>query len=220
MAARPPPPLTLAEQESVLALHHLLIATFTDASSHSDKVRSLTDNASPEQLRETYYRAIKNEHPDLFLRRFLVFTSNDAHKAHSMVVKHLHWRRSLRHIDDELLADGEPGAVRVEQDPGAASDRQKQAALFMQQFRSGKAFTHGVDKDRQPVTIVRVKLHKISAQPPEIMERFIIWQIENTRLFYEPGVESGVSLSWNSPVVGWSPADPSVLPSISLTPGL
>ncbi|OAQ99118.1 hypothetical protein LLEC1_05802 [Akanthomyces lecanii] len=64
-------------------------------------------------------------------------------------------------------------------------------AEFMKLLRSGKGFLHGNDRQNQPITYVRVRLHKAGDESPESMQRYIIYLLEMARLSLRPPVETG-----------------------------
>lgn len=142
---------------------------------------------SPESLRATFWSMVKHDHPDALLLRFLRARKWDVEKALVMMVSTMHWRAHEMHVDDDIVKNGEEGALRASQ----AGD--KHATDFLTQMRIGKSFLHGTDAEGRPMCFVRVKLHKQGEQSEESLQRYTVFVIEQARMMLSPPVDTAVS---------------------------
>ena len=67
-----------------------------------------------------------------------------------------------------------------------SGDEKKLGEDVMTQFRIGKGYIHGIDKEGRPVSWIRVRLHKGGEQTIESMEKFTVYMIETCRLMLGP----------------------------------
>ncbi|KAM0324532.1 hypothetical protein ACHAQA_007917 [Verticillium albo-atrum] len=143
---------------------------------------------TPESLRATIWSMVKHDHPDALLLRFLRARKWDVDKALVMMISTMNWRLTEVHVDDDVMKNGEAGAVADEK--GANGDAKKLGADFMAQIRMGKSFLHGVDKVGRPICVVRVRLHKQGEQCEESLERYTVYIIETARMVLAPPVDT------------------------------
>ncbi|PHH81421.1 hypothetical protein CDD83_3581 [Cordyceps sp. RAO-2017] len=143
---------------------------------------------SPENIRETIWSMVKQDHPDALVLRFLRARKWDVDKALVMLVSAMNWRSADMNVDTDIMMNGDAGAVQDEKH--GDGDAKKLASDFMAQSRMGKAFLHGTDKEGRPVCVVRVRLHKPSAQSAESLERYTVFIIETARLTLQPPVDT------------------------------
>lgn len=142
----------------------------------------------PEDIREAFWHMSKMDHPDAILLRFLRARKWDVHAANVMALSTLHWRLKDFKVDEDVMFQGEGGAVKAE--TSSTGDEKKVAADFMQQYRLGKSFFHGVDNEGRPMCHVRVRLHKGGEQCTESLERYTIHTIETGRMLLRPPVDT------------------------------
>jgi hypothetical protein len=146
---------------------------------------------SPEAIRETVWTMVKHDHPDALALRFLRARKWDVDKALVMMVSTMNWRHSEMHVDDEVMKNGEAGAVS-----DASSDDESTKKLgtdFLAQIRMGKSFLHGTDNKGRPICIVRVRFHKQGEQCEESLEKYTVYLIETARMVLNPPVDTAVS---------------------------
>ncbi len=145
---------------------------------------------SPEDLRKAFWNMVKHDNPDDLLLRFLRARKWNVQQALVMLVSTMHWRSEEMHVDDDVVRWGEGGAAQASKsaDPRTRKDGED----FMTQFRMGKSFLHGVDKEGRPMCLVRVRLHKQGEQSESSLERFTVYTIETARLMLRPPVDTAV----------------------------
>ena len=95
------------------------------------------------------------------------------------------------HVDDDIMLNGELGAVEDTQ--SSDSSKKKLAEDFLTQLRMGKSFLHGLDKENRPMCFVRARLHKQGEQSEESLERYTVFVIESARMILSPPVDTAVS---------------------------
>lgn len=145
---------------------------------------------SPESLRATFWSMVKHDHPDALLLRFLRARKWDVEKALVMMVSTMRWRSTEMHVDDDIMKNGEAGALEDLQSSDAA--KKTMANDFLTQMRMGKSFLHGLDKDERPMCFVRARLHRAGDQSEQSMERYTVYVIETARMILSPPVDTAV----------------------------
>jgi len=146
--------------------------------------QALKEN-SPEDIRKALWANIKADHPDAVLLRFLRARKWDVDKALVMMISALNWRTRDMHVEEKILRQGEGVAFKeklTKDDEG-----------FLHQFRIGKSFMHGVDKEGRPLFIVRSKLHIPGQDSEKSLEDFTVHMIETARLTLREPVDTAVS---------------------------
>jgi len=162
-----------------------------DKYGQTKELQDILATSSPADLREAFWSMVKKDHPDALLLRFLRARKWDVHKALAMMITTMHWRRDEMHVDDDVMFQGEGGALKDSQSSDAAVKREGHD--FLAQLRMGKSFMHGVDKEGRPLCVVRARLHKGGEQTERSLERYTVYLIESCRLALEPPVETAVS---------------------------
>lgn len=150
-------------------------------------------NSTPEELRAAFWSMVKADHPDVLLLRFLRARKWDVERALIMLVSTMRWRAKDVHVDDDIIANGEPVALETSKSSDKAAA--KEAEDFLTQMRMGKSFLHGCDKEGRPLCHVRVRLHKQGEQSETALERYTVFTIETARYMLVPPVETAVSCS-------------------------
>lgn len=148
---------------------------------------------TPEELRANLWSFTKHDDPDAMLLRFLRARKWNVHDALVMLISTIHWRGQVMHLDDDIMRNGEGGALEASTN-GSGVDK----ALgqdFLQQMRMGKSFLHGNDREGRPLCFVRVKLHKQGEQSEASLERYTVYTIETARFMLRPPVDTAVSLN-------------------------
>nr|POF13017.1 cral-trio domain-containing protein c3h8.02 [Quercus suber] len=140
---------------------------------------------TPEQLHESFWKIPKCEHPDDVLLRFLRARRWDVEAAMMMLVPAIIWMNYEIHVYDDLLARGDSSS--------ADSSDQKAQQDFIDQFRMGKGFLYGLDKDGRPVLYIRARLHYQADQSELTSTRLIVYMVEMMRIMMPPGVDAAVS---------------------------
>lgn len=146
---------------------------------------------SPESLREAFWSMSKHDHPDALLLRFLRARKWDVQAAMVMMISTMHWRSTDMHVDDDIMKNGEGGALQDSKSSNTAEKREGED--FLKQLRMGKSFLHGADKEGRPCCYVRVKLHKPGEETEKSLERFTVYTIETARMMLRPPVDTAVS---------------------------
>ncbi|KAK6504417.1 hypothetical protein TWF506_002616 [Arthrobotrys conoides] len=186
MNSSPLAALTLEEQEKLQIFWSLLLETLTQSPSTTgnkiishlkiditdqyelDQLNSALSDHTVEQLHTAFWQFVKHENPDAVVLRFLRARSWDVNKAIMKIISTLCWRRKFG--VEELLKGGELAAT-TDTDQG-----------FIHQFRIGKAYIHGFDKEKRPLCIISPRLHQSSDQSPESIEKLTVYIMETTRL--------------------------------------
>ncbi|KAI9787720.1 MAG: hypothetical protein M1839_000251 [Geoglossum umbratile] len=147
---------------------------------------------TPEDLRTAFWSMVKLDHPDALLLRFLRARKWDVERALVMLVSTMHWRGQEMHVDDDVIKEGEGGALQAAQ----SSDVQvkKEAEDFLAQLRIGKSYLHGLDKHDRPICVIRVRLHRQGEQSEKSLERYTVYLIETARLLLSPPVDTAALL--------------------------
>ncbi|KAK5094005.1 phosphatidylinositol transfer protein csr1 [Lithohypha guttulata] len=159
-----------------------------DKYGQTKELQEILAASSPAELRDAFWSMVKKDHPDALLLRFLRARKWNVHKALAMMISTMHWRRDEMHVDDDIMFQGEGGALKDSQSSDAAIKREGND--FLAQLRMGKSFMHGVDKEGRPLCYVRVRLHKGGEQTERSLERYTVYLIETCRLALEPPVET------------------------------
>lgn len=149
--------------------------------------QKLLHGQSAQSIRSMVIGAVKHEHPDTLILRFLRARKWDINKALMMMFKAMNWRHVDFKVDEDIMPNGEAGAVADEK---AAKTLGRD---FMKQIRMGKSFLHGTDRHGRPICIVRARLHKASDQCVESIERYTTYLIETARFVLNPPIETAVS---------------------------
>ncbi|KAL4791197.1 hypothetical protein BDV19DRAFT_313762 [Aspergillus venezuelensis] len=142
----------------------------------------------PEDLRMAFWNMVKQDNPDSLLLRFLRARKWDVKKALMMLVSTIRWRLLDAKVDEDVMVNGEH--LALEQSKSSDPATKKKGEDFMKQFRMGKSFLHGVDKQGRPICYVRVRLHKAGDQDVEALDRFTVYTIESARMMLAPPVET------------------------------
>lgn len=151
-------------------------------------------------LRQLLWNIILSDHPDATVLRFLRARKWNMPESMGMLCATLEWRNvsfldsalvfygdsvdllppppSSLSDDEEEDGNGKNGKrVKKEKGKKGKGDMNSLAA----QYRTGKAYTRGVDRQGRPVLVVRVRLHDPAAQTEEAMEQFVLHNIETMR---------------------------------------
>ncbi|KAG5438953.1 hypothetical protein PCANB_002283 [Pneumocystis canis] len=129
-----------------------------------------------EELYKAFWEMIKMDHPDRLMLRFLRARQWNAERAFVMLMNTVHWRRTfgvedvLRHGDGDIMATD--------------------ASLFLKQMQLGKSFIHGIDRKNRPICYIRTHLHRATDQPDVVVQRYIVWLMENARFMVTFPVET------------------------------
>jgi len=130
-------------------------------------------NKSPEHFDQSLWETFLADHPDTTILRFLRARDFDVVKAVEMFVSSINWREE-RQVQKTIIAGGEAVGLRAD----VTSDDQ----AFMAQYRSGKSYVRGTDKDDHPVYVIRVRYHDPHKQTAEAMETYVLHNIETLRM--------------------------------------
>lgn len=171
-------------------ISNLYISDGDDKFGLTKEFQQALNDQSPDELRESFWSMVKQDNPDALALRFLRARKWDVGKAVVMLISTLRWRDKMMHVDDDIMQGGEAMALKQCQSSDPAI--RKAGEDFMTQLRIGKSFLHGFDKFGRPISIIRVRLHKIGAQSEKSMERFTVHVIETTRCMLRPPVETAV----------------------------
>lgn len=131
-------------------------------------------------FRQGLWRFVLGDHPDALVLRFLRARNWDVERAVEMLVSAVNWRREVE-MDQGIIRDGENvfslQTDEQQQNPVTDLDRE-----FIAQYRSGKSYARGTDRQGRLVYIGRVQLHNPHAQSAEAMERYILHSVESLKL--------------------------------------
>ncbi|KAH8812285.1 CRAL-TRIO domain-containing protein [Xylogone sp. PMI_703] len=136
---------------------------------------------SSEHFKQCLWNFILGEHPDATILRFLRARKWDVEKAMEMLTADIYWRDE-RHMDEDIVQKGETVVYKKSPTPDEKG--------FIQQYRSGKAYVRGADKESRPVFIIKVRLHDPKAQSPEAMETFVLHNIETLRSMIKAPIDT------------------------------
>ncbi|PYI30254.1 CRAL/TRIO domain protein [Aspergillus indologenus CBS 114.80] len=170
------------------SLASISITDGDDKYGQSKEFQQALVDMKPEEIRTSLWNMIKHDNPDSLLLRFLRARKWDVKKALIMLISTLRWRLQEVKLDEDIMKNGEHGALKQSQT--ADPDQKKAGEDFLLQFRMGKSFLHGVDKSGRPICVVRVRLHKAGDQEVEALDRFTVYTIETARMMLAPPVET------------------------------
>jgi hypothetical protein len=171
--------LTVEEERKLQeAWVHLLRLCGTRSISHGapDKSQEFLqnlDNKSPENFKQGLWDTILADHPDATVLRFLRARNWDVAEAVNMLASAINWRIGRR-INTNLNREGESVGLKKT----LTADEE----AFIRQYRSGKSYVRGTDKDDRPVYIIKVRLHDPSKQSAAAMETYVLHNIEMLRV--------------------------------------
>ncbi|EDN08740.1 conserved hypothetical protein [Histoplasma mississippiense (nom. inval.)] len=109
---------------------------------------------SPEELRMTFWNAIKQDNPDAFLLRFLRARKWDVQKALVMLISTLRWRSQEWKVDDEIVFKGE--AAFHENSKSDDPIKKKEGEDMLHMIGIGEAYCRGKDKLGRPICYTNV----------------------------------------------------------------
>ncbi|KHO01394.1 CRAL/TRIO domain protein [Metarhizium album ARSEF 1941] len=177
--------LEAAPRETIAQWRDLL----ADQSAESIReFQKILQGQSAQEIRAMVTGAVKHEHPDMVMLRFLRARKWDVNKALAMMLKAMNWRFKDFKVDEDIMTRGEAGAVA---DAESADKATKTLGHdFMKQIRMGKSFLHGTDRQGRILCVVRARLHKASDQCAESVEKYTTYLIETSRLMLNPPVET------------------------------
>jgi hypothetical protein len=145
----------------------------TDTSDKTGEFLQHLNNMSPENFSRSLWESFLADHPDTTMLRFLRARDFDVVKAVDMFVSSINWREE-RQIQKNIIGGGEAVGLKTSLTPDEEA--------FMAQYRSGKSYVRGTDKDDHPVYVIRVRLHDPHKQTAEAMETYVLHNIETLRM--------------------------------------
>ncbi|KAI9372071.1 hypothetical protein BJX61DRAFT_470865 [Aspergillus egyptiacus] len=166
----------------------LTITDGDDKFNTSKEFQKALAEIKPEEMRTAFWNMVKQDNPDGLLLRFLRARKWDVNKALMMLISTIRWRLLDAKVDQDIMKNGE--YLALEQLKNGTPAEKKKAEEFMKQFRMGKSFLHGVDKQGRPICVIRVRLHRAGDQSTEIMDRFTVFTIESARMMLVPPIET------------------------------
>lgn len=184
-------PETPATTTATPDISQLSLSADDDKFGQNQEFKAAIANTPPEELRTAFWSMLKHDHPDALLLRFLRARKWDVEKALVMMISTMHWRLQEMHVDDDIVKNGELGAV-MEATSSTDAKAKKNAAGFLEQLRMGKSYLHGLDKEGRPMCVVRARLHKAGEQTEESLEKYTVFTIETARLLLRPPIDTAV----------------------------
>ncbi|KAL4918307.1 CRAL-TRIO domain-containing protein [Aspergillus aurantiobrunneus] len=182
--------LVSASGKSAFTAHLSQILKESGLSTNEIKsIKDILQATTAEDLRAGLLSTAKNDNPDGLLLRFLRARKFDVGKSFNMMLRSMLWRINTVQVEEKVLLNTELHALKETKDK-SKPHLAKEGEGFLAQMRMGKCYQHGCDKQGRPNCIVRVKLHKPSAQSNEVINRFILHIIESTRLMLVPPVDT------------------------------
>lgn len=94
-----------------------------------------------------------------------------------MLVSAVNWRVE-RNMAEVVIRDGESVGMKEEQ---SADDKG-----VIAQYRSGKSYVRGTDKENRLIYVIRARLHHPHLQSAAAMETYILHNIESLRILANP----------------------------------
>ena len=164
-----------------------------DKYDQNKQFREAVASQSPETIRNTFWTMAKHDHPDGLLLRFLRARKWNVNAALVMAVSTMHWRDQEYHVDDDIILRGEEGCLLDSQGKAEGannSSKERDGKDFLAQYRMGKSFLHGQDKEGRPMCVVRVRLHHGGDQTVSSLERYTVHTIETARLLLRGNVDT------------------------------
>ncbi|KAF4951244.1 hypothetical protein FSARC_12971 [Fusarium sarcochroum] len=128
---------------------------------------------SPEHFKRSLWETFLADHPDTTILRFLRARDFNVLKAVEMFVSSINWREE-RQIQKIIIGEGE--GVGLEKSLTVDEE------AFMMQYRSGKSYVRGTDKDNHPIYVIKVRFHDPHKQSAEAMETYTLHNIETLRM--------------------------------------
>ncbi|RSM05112.1 hypothetical protein CDV31_009746 [Fusarium ambrosium] len=144
-----------------------------DAPDRTHEFQQHLKDKSLESFSRLFWGMILADHPDATVLRFLRARNWDVLKAVNMLVSAINWRGERR-VDEAIVAEGESVGLKKK----LTADEE----AFIMQYRSGKSYVRGTDKDGHPIYIIRVRLHDPHKQSPSAMETYVLHNIETLRM--------------------------------------
>ncbi|KAL4899469.1 hypothetical protein BDW74DRAFT_189078 [Aspergillus multicolor] len=172
--------------------HTRLLQSFRDVGLTAAQLRSVRHflaRMTPEDVRFGILTAAKHENPDIYLLRFLRVSKWNVNQALVHLLSTIVWRLKEMQVDNVVLSRGELHAAEQGKD-GSDPYKAEEARGFLQQFRVGKAFLHGVDRMNRPIATIRIRLHRHGGQSEAALNQYVVHLVEWTRLVMAPPVES------------------------------
>ncbi|KAM5349743.1 hypothetical protein ACJ41O_006248 [Fusarium nematophilum] len=176
--------LTVDEERKLQeAWVHLLRLCGSECISHEapdrshDFLQHLKDK-SPGSFRRGLWGSILADHPDATVLRFLRARNWDVIKAMAMLASAINWRHERR-VDEDIVGKGESVGLK----PSPTVDEE----AFIMQYRSGKSYVRGTDKDGHPIYIIKARLHDPRLQSAAAMETYVLHNIETIRMMAREG---------------------------------
>ncbi|OJJ59706.1 hypothetical protein ASPSYDRAFT_149538 [Aspergillus sydowii CBS 593.65] len=181
-------PEPASTSSATTGLASLSITDGDDKFGTSKEFQKALTEIKPEDMRTAFWNMVKQDNPDSLLLRFLRARKWDVKKALMMLISTLRWRMLEAKVDEDIMVNGEH--LALEQLKSKDPVEKKKGEDFMKQFRLGKSFLHGVDKNGRPICYVRVRLHRAADQNTDALDRFTVYTIETARMMLAPPVET------------------------------
>lgn len=184
-------PEPASTSSATTGLASLSITDGDDKFGTSKEFQQALAEIKPEDMRTAFWNMVKQDNPDSLLLRFLRARKWDVKKGLMMLISTIRWRLQDAKVDEDIMVNGEH--LALEQLKSKDPAEKKKGEDFMKQFRLGKSFLHGVDKNGRPICYVRVRLHRAADQNTDALDRFTVYTIETARMMLAPPVETAVS---------------------------
>lgn len=131
-------------------------------------MNELIEQYGSDALKSSWWNFVQGDNPDNSMLRFVRARKDDATRAMAMMATCLKWR-----LDSDVESIMSAGDL----------DNGKKIPKFTEQTKSGKVFFLGSTEGQQPICYVLMKYHSIWGQPNASMQRYIVAQMETSRLF-------------------------------------